>query len=264
MKRNVVFSITLALAWAALTVGCGSGADTDADSGVGAGGSAAAPLTIDQALAVGDADRAWVEGSLLVLGDQTRLCSVLAESYPPSCAGSSLVVEGLDAASLVGLSRTNPDSGVSDASWSDFPVVLSGSLADGALTVDAPPTPVGEATSGGLLLRFDHAPRPAPASGVVFWLFEITNTSDREIRLTFGNGQKGEVILSRDGAEVYRWSADKFFTEAIEELSLVPGGSYGFHLSDPLTLEPGDYDARVFLTASDPDLPEVMAVVTLE
>lgn len=258
MARNVIFIIVLALASAVITVGCGSTADT------GAGGSAAAPLTIDQALALGDADRAWVAGSLLVLGDQARLCSILAESYPPSCAGSSLEVEGLDVTSLVGLSRTNPDSGVGDAIWSDFPIVLSGSLADGAFIVDTPPTPVGEATSGGLLLRFDHAPRPAPASGVVFWVFEITNTSDREIRLTFRSGQKGDVILSRDGVEAYRWSADKFFTQAIEELVLAPGGSYGFYLNDSLTMEPGDYDARVFVTASDADLPEVAAVVTLE
>ena len=44
-----------------------------------------------------------INGQLHVQGDRARLCESLAESFPPQCAGRSLVVEGLDLMTIDGL-----------------------------------------------------------------------------------------------------------------------------------------------------------------
>jgi hypothetical protein len=200
----IVGALIAAAALAVTVGGCGSSED-----GGGAGGSASSPLTIEQALALGEADAVWVSGSLLAVGPEVRLCAALAESYPPQCGGASLIVQGVDVDGIVGLSRTTTASGVGPATWSDFPVPLGGSLADGVLSVTEAPVSLGEADGAGVTVRFDHSPRPLSASGTVFWRFDVRNTSAADLHLTFGSGQKADVVLSTGGAEVYRWSRDK-------------------------------------------------------
>ena len=70
-----------------------------------------------------------VAGYLVATGDEVRLCSALAESYPPQCAGASLVVEGLDLAGVGGLKS---EGGVS---WTYARFSVLGDVADGVLTV---------------------------------------------------------------------------------------------------------------------------------
>ena len=69
-------------------------------------------------------------------GGPVRLCSALAESYPPQCAGSSLVVEGLDLSTVEGLT-TPPEPEYAHTSWTDSEISLLGEVEDGVLTVSA-------------------------------------------------------------------------------------------------------------------------------
>lgn len=200
--------------------GCGS---ADDGPSVGPGVENETPLTVQEAITLGEAEHVTVVGSLLIGADGVRLCSALAESYPPQCGGDSLRVESLDIDRLVGLSHTDQTAGPARVSWADYPVTLSGSLAGDTLTVAETPLSAGRAESASLTVFFDYAPRPPRSPGVAFWIMELRNTSEADIRLTFSSGQRAEVVLRRDGAEVYRWSAEKAFTQAIEEV-VVPAG----------------------------------------
>lgn len=67
-------------------------------------------------------------------GAPVRLCQMLAESYPPQCGEPSLVVEGLDLASVPGLVSTD-DPALARVSWSEGEVELTGVVTDGVLRV---------------------------------------------------------------------------------------------------------------------------------
>jgi hypothetical protein len=94
-------------------------------SGLGAGPA----ISIDEAIASGSDEMLLVAGNLLALDDEVRLCSALAESFPPQCGGASLVVEGLRLAEVDGLVTEG------DVAWTDRPIKLLGVVADGTLTV---------------------------------------------------------------------------------------------------------------------------------
>ena len=87
-------------------------------------------ITIAQALDSDLDEPLLVNGFLVATGDEVRLCEALAESFPPQCRGDSLLVEGLDLASIDGLQ----DEG--EVRWTDEPIQLLGSVNDGTLTVD--------------------------------------------------------------------------------------------------------------------------------
>jgi hypothetical protein len=120
---------------AAALAGCG-GDDVAADdaasgptvpqaSGLGAGPG----ISIDDALASDSDEMLLVNGNLLARGGEVRLCSALAESFPPQCGGASLVVEGLKLEEVDGL------VGEGGVSWTDRPIQLLGVVGDGTLTV---------------------------------------------------------------------------------------------------------------------------------
>jgi hypothetical protein len=90
-----------------------------------------------QAALDGEPGSMTVEGFLVAPdGEPIRLCSALAESYPPQCGEPSLVVEGLDLDSVAGLVRAEePD--YAHTAWTDATVALSGDVADGVLRVQA-------------------------------------------------------------------------------------------------------------------------------
>lgn len=241
----MVLAAIVVLAFSA--AGCGS---ADDGPSVGPYVDDEAPWTVQEAATLSEAEDVTVVGSLLIQGDDVRLCSALAESYPPQCGGDSLRVEGLDTDGLVGLSRTDATDGPDSAAWSDYPVTLSGSLAGGTLTVAETPLPSGRAESGPQTVFFDYAPRPLRSPGVAFWIMELRNTSEVDMRLIFSSGQKAEVVLRRDGAEVYRWSAEKTFTQAIEEVVVAAGQSLPIVVNDTVWLEPGEYEVEAWITAS--------------
>ncbi len=56
--------------------------------------------TVDEYVEQPPSEPVEVEGFLLIDGNSTRLCSAVAESYPPQCGGSSIVLDGFDPAAV--------------------------------------------------------------------------------------------------------------------------------------------------------------------
>ena len=104
----------------------------DNDDDVGSG-----PISgVGPGISIGEALTSNLDGPLLVNGllhaqnDDVRLCETLAESFPPQCAGRSLVVQGLDLTTMDGLTSEG------SVTWSDQPVQLLGTVEGGGLTVE--------------------------------------------------------------------------------------------------------------------------------
>jgi hypothetical protein len=118
---------------------CGSGEDPaqpqpqpepPATAGLGAGPG----ISIEEALASNVDGALLVNGNLLVADGQIRLCSALAESFPPQCGGPSLLVEGVKLAEVDGLTRGG------GAAWTDRPIQLLGSVEGERLVVSSTAT----------------------------------------------------------------------------------------------------------------------------
>jgi hypothetical protein len=122
-----ILGLLAALFAAVALAACTDDGDDAADDTMGA---AAGPaLSIDDALAADSDEPLLVAGNLLAVGDEVRLCSALAESFPPQCGGASLHVDGLDLAEVDGLITEG------DVSWTDRPVELLGVVEAETLTV---------------------------------------------------------------------------------------------------------------------------------
>lgn len=117
------FALIATLLTAAALAGCGG----DDDSSDASPGGTTTPAFI--ADVSGSDEPQLVSGNLLVQGGEARLCSALAESFPPQCGGPSLLVDGLDLDSVADLTT---EGGVS---WSDRPIVLEGIVDGDTLTV---------------------------------------------------------------------------------------------------------------------------------
>jgi hypothetical protein len=107
--------------------GCGGSGDGDSS-----------PQVVDAATALGlsSGERVTVRGFYArdpgaVL---PRMCSLLAESYPPTCGMPSLPVSNLSEAEEKALPLTrDPETG---GRWSEREIELSGRIEDGALVVE--------------------------------------------------------------------------------------------------------------------------------
>ncbi len=97
-------------------------------------------------------------------------------------------------------------------------------------------------------------------------LFSLDNISDRELKLTFGSGMRYDFAVydSRD-EEIYRWSNDKGFTQALIELKLKPSDSIEFEEEWNWTDNQGDampngiYTLRLSIAAAV-ELPDDQAL----
>jgi hypothetical protein len=70
-----------------------------------------------------------VNGFIVAVNDDVRLCAALAESFPPQCGGESLSVEGLDLGSIAGLRSEGATR------WTETQVQLLGDVEGESLTV---------------------------------------------------------------------------------------------------------------------------------
>jgi hypothetical protein len=117
---------------------CGRGEETEPQqSGPPAPtpGAATGPgLTVEEAMASDLEGPLLVRGMLLADDESTRLCDALAESYPPQCGGRFLRVEGLDLATMTGLTSAE------GVTWSEGLVKLLGDVEDETLVVSATAT----------------------------------------------------------------------------------------------------------------------------
>jgi len=114
----------------------------------------------------------------------------------------------------------------------------------------------------GLELRvaFDE---PLRTGRPVTWRLQVTNRGSGPVALKFSSSQEGDVALLKGGAEVYRWSANRLFSQALRELDLAGGETHTFELEErSLGAPAGDYDL-VAQVAADPSPGAVRRPVTV-
>jgi hypothetical protein len=213
------------------------------------------PMSIDAALEVPDGAQVSVVGPMIAAGDDVRLCGAVMESYPPQCGEPSLPLDGLDLDAVIGLSRPDPE--FSGVVWTDYPLVVYGTMQGGILTEATPiqaAASVGDTTTE---LSLAVSPDPLPGQGGVVWLIDVTNLTETPLVLQFRDGQSADVVLTDEsGTEVYRWSADKAFTDALWAQTIEPGATWSIQLRDELNVAPGRYLASATLAADN--APKVM------
>jgi hypothetical protein len=83
---------------------------------------------------------------------------------------------------------------------------------------------------------------------------QVTNPSTAPVTFTFPSGQSYDFVVrpAGAGAEVWRWSADMGFTQAVRTLTLAPGETWTF--GERWTPPPGtrgEFAAVARLTSSD-------------
>ena len=82
---------------------------------------------VDIAAAADSTGQVIVSGFVVDVAGESRLCEVLAESFPPQCGGESITVTDL--------SQVDPDSlkTEGDVTWTDEPTMIMGEMVDGTL-----------------------------------------------------------------------------------------------------------------------------------
>jgi hypothetical protein len=77
--------------------------------------------------------------------------------------------------------------------------------------------------AGGGQLRLT-TDRPAyPAGATVALTLTVTNAGSAPVTMQFSSGQKYDFEVRRAGQVVWRWAADRMFTQALTNLTLAPG-----------------------------------------
>lgn len=73
----------------------------------------------------------------------------------------------------------------------------------------------------------------------------VKNPTDLAVTLRFATGQRYDfVIESAAGVEVWRWSADRVFTQALGEQTVPPGWELDYNETFAGRLAPGTYRVR--------------------
>ena len=124
-----------------------------------------------------------------------------------------------------------------------------------------------EAQSGqeksGLSLSVEHD-EPVRSGGPVTWKLTVENGGPDEVVLVFRSGKEGDVALIQGGREAYRWSAAKYFSQAMREERLPAGERRAFTLEEKaLSVAPGDYELVAELD-SQPAPPPARRSVKVE
>jgi hypothetical protein len=235
-----VKAIVLAVAMLAVLSGC-----ADGDSGPVAG-----------------PERVEAAGALFIETDGTKLCSAVAESYPPQCGGDVVFLLDLQPNSVVAL--TSPtDPTFAPVTWTEYTLRVSGVETDAGLTSVELVDPVYTSTGDGLLLRVTDT--GVKLDEPVVFPMDLTNITDAASDLTFFSGQRSEVVFENGTGEAYRWSTDMMFTQSVDTVILEAGATVPYILTgEPVDLQPGNYTARAWVTADGAQNLVVTWTVTVE
>ncbi|HWK90018.1 MAG TPA: BsuPI-related putative proteinase inhibitor [Longimicrobium sp.] len=90
-----------------------------------------------------------------------------------------------------------------------------------------------------------------PSGDSVRLVLQVTNATSSPLELGFSSGQSYDFAVSAGGREVWRWSADMGFTQAIRSETLAPGQTLSF--AETWTPPPGltgELTATARLTSS--------------
>lgn len=148
-------------------------------------------------------------------------------SHPVARRGTLLLL--ILAAALAGCTRPPPPDG----------------------TLPPPPPPQPPQTVQEPLVTSLHV---QAAGDTVLFTLQVTNATAAPLAFTFPSGQSYDFVVRPEGggAEAWRWSADRGFTQAVRTLTLEPGGTWSF--AERWTPPPGTrgrFAAVGRLTSSD-------------
>jgi hypothetical protein len=195
-------------------------------------------------------------GLIYIDAQGSRLCEALAESYPPQCGGVIVELADLRPDLVVAL-QSPTDPSLAPVSWTDYNAGVAGDESDGVLSNVELTDPVATGSSDGLIERV--ADLGIRIGEPIVIPIDVRNTTDEDMTLTFPTGQRVEFTLSSDSGEIYRWSNDMFFTQAIEVIELPAGAIYGATLViEPTTVPSSIYNedegtlvAKAWITATE-------------
>jgi hypothetical protein len=93
----------------------------------GDGGDSPLPAPIQPSAAADASGQVAVEGFIVAVGGEIKLCEALAESFPPQCGEGFVTVTSLD--------QVDPEDIQSsgDVRWTDYTVMIFGEMVDGTL-----------------------------------------------------------------------------------------------------------------------------------
>ena len=89
----------------------------------------------------------------------------------------------------------------------------------------AAPAGGGEATVDGPLLTSLQVSRSGDQ--VTFHL-QVTNIADAPVQLTFPTGQSADFVVRQGNDQIWRWSDDQMFTQAVRTEVVEPGSSRSY------------------------------------
>ncbi|MBV9774512.1 MAG: hypothetical protein JO040_11215, partial [Gemmatimonadetes bacterium] len=133
-----------------------------------------------------------------------------------------------------------------------IPLVLAGIA---ACTANAPPaertampqmpeTP-GQVRSGTLVSSL----QVQPTRDSVRFVLQVTNAGTQPMALDFSSGQSFDFVVQQDGRELWRWSGDRMFTQALRSETLAAGETRTFSATwNPPAGLHGELVATGFLT----------------
>jgi intracellular proteinase inhibitor BsuPI len=87
----------------------------------------------------------------------------------------------------------------------------------------APSPAPGEGSAGGVSGPLAASLQIRPSADSVVFTFAVTNSTAQPLALEFRSGQSYDFGVSDGGREVWRWSADRTFTQALRTETLGPG-----------------------------------------
>lgn len=111
----------------------------------------------------------------------------------------------------------------------------------------------GDPVADSLVASMEAQVRPSSVRLILY----VTNNGDEPVDLTFRTSQRFDfVIRDADGVEVWRWSDDMAFLQAISHATLAPGESWDMEaVWDPQDRS-GVYEATGMLTASEHEVQQ--------
>lgn len=90
----------------------------------------------------------------------------------------------------------------------------------------------------------------ATSADSVRFALQVTNAGSAPVELEFASSQTHDFVVSRAGAELWRWSADLMFAQALRSETLAPGETRAFEGTWRVPAGTrGELVARGFLTA---------------
>lgn len=94
----------------------------------------------------------------------------------------------------------------------------------------------------------------------VQFVLQVTNTTAQPLALDFRSGQRFDFVVEHAGAEVWRWSEGRMFTQALATESLPAGSTLTYSAPwGPAPAASGEFTVRGILSADPPHRVEQQA-----